>query len=142
VEKRGADVSFRLVLDASVVLSWLLPDEQHPRATALRERAAECDLVVPVVWWFELRNAMLAGERRGRITGAQSDDFLQGVAALPVRVDAAAREAALMQLARGHRLSIYDATYLELALREQRPLATLDRALAAAAEAEGVALAR
>jgi predicted nucleic acid-binding protein len=134
-------VSLSLVLDASVVLSWLLPDEQHPRATALRERAPECDIVVPVVWWFELRNAMLAGERRGRITDAQSDDFLQGVAALPVRVDAAAREAALMQLARRHRLSVYDATYLELALREQRPLATLDRALAAAATAEGVELA-
>ena len=138
MEKRRADVSLPLVLDASVVLSWLLPDEQHPRAVALRERARASVVVAPAVWWFEVRNALLIGERRRRITAAQTDAFLGGLATLPVRLDSAAEEEQMVRLARRHRLSIYDAAYLELAIREVCPLATLDSALAAAAAVEGI----
>jgi predicted nucleic acid-binding protein len=128
------------VLDASVMASWCFPDEFHPRAEAALRRIAVERGVVPVLLWFELRNVLLIGERRNRVTPAQSARFLKYVAELPIEVDYGADENAVLGLALTHQLTVYDATYLELAQRRVLPLATLDKALIQAAQAEGIPL--
>ena len=95
---------------------------------------------MPAIWWFELRNVLLTGERRKGATPAQTDEFLEFVSTLRIYIDNLTNDHAVMALARRHRLTFYDAAYLELAQRESIPLATLDYALARAASAEGVAL--
>jgi len=79
-------------------------------------------------------------ERRKRISESGTDSFLRELARLRFRVDREPEEAAVLRLARSHRLSVYDAAYLELALRQAIPMATLDTQLAAAAAAEGAQL--
>jgi predicted nucleic acid-binding protein len=104
------------------------------------ERVGVEDAVVPAVWWFEVRNLLIANERRGRIDPAGTGMFLAHLARLPIAVDRAPDSGMVMTLARQHGLTVYDAAYLEVALRLVLPLATLDRALAAAAPAAGVEL--
>lgn len=128
------------VLDASVTACWAFPDEQDPRAEAALARIRIEDAVVPSLWWFEIRNILILNERRKRITEAGTSGFLRELARLRVRVDREPEENAVLTLARTWQLSVYDASYLELALREALPLATLDSALAAAAIAEGAGL--
>ena len=88
----------------------------------------------------EIRNVLIVNERRGRIDHAGSTAFLMRLRALRLLQDDAHDEDTIMALARKHRLSAYDAAYLETALRRGDSLATLDRELARAAVAEGVAL--
>jgi predicted nucleic acid-binding protein len=88
-----------------------------------------------------MRNALLNGERRNRTTSQQTAAFLEFLREIPISVALLPDENEVMQLARRHRLSFYDAAYLELALRERLPLATFDDDLIAAAKAEGVLLA-
>lgn len=76
--------------------------------------------------------------RRGRIHPAERDEFLDALEALPLRLDRAADSQEIIDLALQHRLTVYDAAYLELSRRLRLPLATLDRQLARAAEAERV----
>jgi len=83
---------------------------------------------------------MIVNERRGRLDSAQTARALRLLGGLPVAIDTDVEEETLMQLARRHRLTVYDAAYLELALRAGYPLATLDAALAIAARAERVPL--
>ena len=128
------------VVDASVAACWILPDERHPIAEAAFARIASDPGEAPSLWWFELRNLLIVNERRGRLDAAKSTEALLRLAALQVAIVADIDEQALMRLARRHRLTIYDAAYLELALRRGIPLATLDAALAGAARAEGVRL--
>jgi predicted nucleic acid-binding protein len=127
------------VLDASAVIAWALR-EDDPRADLARERARIEDAAVPMLWWFEVRNALIVNERRGRLTEPLTARFLREISRLAVTVDRAPDETALLTLARRHRLTVYDAAYLELALREALPLATLDAQLAAAAQSEAVPL--
>jgi predicted nucleic acid-binding protein len=128
------------VLDASVAACWLLPDERHPVAEAAYKRIANDQAVAPALWWFELRNLLIVNERRGRLDAAKTARALRLLRALPVTIDASVEEETLMQLARHHRLTAYDAAYLELAVRKGLPLATLDSALCVAARAEAVSL--
>jgi predicted nucleic acid-binding protein len=95
---------------------------------------------VPAVWWFEIRNALVANERRGRLTETDTTDFLRGLNRLPVGIDRSPDESALLALARRHRLTLYDAAYLGLAQREGLPLASFDGPLRAAAAVSGVPL--
>jgi len=95
---------------------------------------------VPAVWWFEIRNALVVNERRGRLHQADTARFLRNLTQLAIRIDRAPAEAALLALARQYRLSVYDAAYLELAQREGQVLATLDEALRRAAMEVGVGL--
>ena len=96
--------------------------------------------LAPSLWWFEMRNALIQGERRGRFTETRSARFLRFISRLAITLDRAPDEGRVLALARRHRLTVYDAAYLELAVREALPLATLDAELAAAAQAEQVAL--
>jgi predicted nucleic acid-binding protein len=98
------------------------------------------DAMVPSLWWFEVRNILVVNDYRKRITEAGTNSFLRELVRLRIRVDREPEEGAVLRLARAHRLSVYDASYLELAIREAIPVATLDRQLAAVAVAEGVEL--
>ncbi len=128
------------VLDASVAGCWAFPDEGDARAAAALTRIRTEDALVPSLWWFEVRNILVVNERRKRITEAGTGNFLRELARLRIRVDREPEETAVLRLARTRGLSVYDASYLELALREAAPIATLDGELAAAAIAEGAEL--
>ncbi len=124
------------VIDASIVAAWALLDEDSSRATEALERLRVDPALAPALLFFEVRNVLLVNERRGRLTEAQSAEFLRALSRLPIRIDQSPDETQLMMLARRHRLTVYDAAYLELALRERLPLATLDARLDAAMRAE------
>jgi predicted nucleic acid-binding protein len=127
------------VLDASVTVVWTFADER-PKASHVLARLHDEEAVVPGLWWFEVRNALIVNERRQRISEAQTADSLRDLARLRIVVDHAPDEPSLLALTRRHRLTVYDAAYLELAMRENIPLASLDTALLRAARAEKVRL--
>ena len=131
------------VLDGSVTMVWGFEDEADAYATAILERMPELQAHVPPLWPLEVANALLVGERRRRITPAETARFLTILGGFPIRVDdeaVAHAGADTMHLARAHNLSCYDAAYLELAIRRGLPLASLDGKLKTAAEAVGVPL--
>jgi predicted nucleic acid-binding protein len=130
----------RLVLDASVAACWAFADEDHPIATLTLERLRTEEANAPSLWWFELRNTLIVSERRKRLTEKDSNHFLHDLTKLGVQLDHSPIDADVLRLARTHHLSVYDASYLELALRRACPLATLDKALRKAAKSAGVAL--
>ena len=120
--------------------SWLLPDEENTVSRAAFERLASDDGLAPSLWWFEMRNLLIVNEGRGRIDADRTSRALSLLASLPIVLDFEANEEDLLGLARRHRLTVYDAAYLELALRKGADLASLDTALVAAARADGVVL--
>lgn len=129
------------VLDASVTLGWCFGDEQQRLTDVVNDMLEENEMaLVPQIWWFEIRHAALMGIRRQRVTTERVDGFLQKIADAPIQLKALPDDRAVFDLAHRHRLSFYDAAYLELALRENVALATLDQALARAAATERVAL--
>jgi predicted nucleic acid-binding protein len=128
------------VLDASIALCWAFDDEGHPRADLAMERLADDEAVVPSLLWFEVRNTLIMSERRSRLSEEDSGRFLFLFSQLPVRVDREPVEGSVLSLARKHKITVYDAAYLELAQRESLRLATLDAELVRAARAEGVPL--
>ena len=124
------------VVDASVSACWAFEDEEHPVAAMALDRTRWDKAFAPSLWWFELRNTLVMNERRGRLTQADTAAFLLLLPSFGITLDDAPDEAMVLALARRHRLTAYDAAYLALARRLHAPLATLDRALAAAAIAE------
>jgi predicted nucleic acid-binding protein len=129
------------VLDASTALSWHFDDENAD--TSVAERAFRESVAVPQHWLLEVANGLIRGERRLRTSAQRSERFLAQLAELETEVDPTEPErvaSVLAPLARRHRLSIYDAAYLELAGRRGLALATLDSSLAAAARAVEVEL--
>lgn len=129
------------VLDCSITMTWVLRDESSAVADTTLEQVTTIGGFAPALWWVEVRNVLLIAERRGRLTQEDTSVALRAIEALGIRLDHAPDGAALLRLARTHRLTAYDAMYLELSIRQQRPLATLDRKLSTAAQAEGVVLA-
>lgn len=127
-----------LVLDASVTASWLLEDELDPQAGVAVELVREDGALVPQLWHYEVRNALLAAQRRGRLREDEVPERLDSLGHMPVLTDQEPDLQVAMELANGHGLSFYDAMYLELAFRRQLPLATFDARLARAARAEGL----
>ena len=129
-----------LVIDASVLAAWFFADEEDARIDEVIETVALGEACAPTFFYFEIRNALVINERRGRITPAKSAEYLRDLSHMRIRLEHPADDRALMTLARARKLTIYDAAYLDLALREGLALATLDGALKHAAIAEGVAL--
>ncbi len=127
-----------VVLDASAVVGLALDGEASDAAQRMLDHTVAHGGVVPTLFWYELRNALLMAERRGRATPDGVAAFLADVALLPIAVDDLPRDAVVLQLARQHGLTVYDATFLELAMRIGAPLATLDAALRVAAGRAGV----
>lgn len=128
------------IIDASVATVWVFDDESHPIAdVALAEiRGGGGTGIVTRHWHIEVRNALLMGERRGRIAQEYIGDRLAFLNGLTVQTDTDANLDTVFHLARLHNLTMYDAMYLELAQRQGLPLATLDRRLALAASEAGV----
>jgi predicted nucleic acid-binding protein len=132
-----------LVLDSSVTMAWVYSEETTSAIEAVLEQVTAAGAWVPSLWRLEVANILEMGVRRGRTKAAFRDATLNDLTLLPIQTDAETeRQAwtATLQLAVRHRLTLYDAAYLETALRRRLPLATLDRELRAAAEADGVAL--
>lgn len=122
-----------IVVDASALLCLAFDDEGLPYATAMIDAIRDVGGLAPSILWYELRNALIVNERRGRIQPEQSIAFLALLDELPIASQPVPPEAGVMDFARRFRLSVYDASYLELAVREGSPLATLDGALREAA---------
>lgn len=126
-----------LVPDVSAILSQALDDEDATFSEAVIDAIAADEAIVPTLFWYEIRNALVVAERRKRINATQTTAFLTDLGLLPFSVDDLPREASVLDLARRRALSVYDAAYLELALRKAIPLATLDQKLIDAAKREG-----
>ena len=131
-----------IVVDASVTLSWCFPDEQNSVSLQVLDRLkAGAVALVPGFWSVEVLNSLLVGERRGRITPDQTQTFLRDILSLRPTFDHVSLEqvaGSLQTLCRDHRLTPYDALYVELAMRTQSPLATLDQSQRDAATIMGV----
>ncbi len=134
------------VLDASVAMTWLLKDsaareEAYPFAVLNRLRAPDTVGVVPMTWGLEVANVIARAEAKGQVAEAQSESFIALLHDVAIEVDPNTFTNVLsdtLQLCRRYRLSSYDASYLELALRLGLPLATLDADLRKAASKAGV----
>ncbi len=129
-----------LVVDASVALAWLFDDEKEPRADRVLETIVGEGALVPQLWHLETRNTLLVAERNGRLSPQGVNDRIDALTGLPILTDESPNIQSAFDLARTHRLSFYDAVYLELAKRESAELATLDSALGRAALYEGLSL--
>jgi predicted nucleic acid-binding protein len=132
----------RLVLDCSAVLPWVFGDEATAATDRLLgEMGAGAEAVVPGLWHLEVGNVLVGAMKRKRIDQAGVEAFVTLLQELEIAVDPETSVRAwgkTLDLAQQHRLSVYDAAYLELALRRGLPLATLDKALAGACRAAGV----
>jgi predicted nucleic acid-binding protein len=131
------------VIDASATLPWCFLDEATPEAMALLERLQSAEAWVPSLWRAEVANVLLAAERRQRITATLIAEFLSMLGGLTIRTDPDAEHrihGPVLHLARLHRLTVYDAMYLDLAMHRGLPLATRDGDLCRAARAAQVTL--
>jgi predicted nucleic acid-binding protein len=133
----------RYVLDCSLTMCWAFTDEATPATDELLVAAESSELVVPSIWFMEVGNALNMAQRRNRVTKAQADLFVSKLLSFNVVLDLAPAHRSLTHLrplAQQHNLTVYDAAYLDLAIRLALPLATQDAKLRAAAAAAGVAM--
>ena len=132
------------VLDNSVAMRWFFGDGKPLElnyASAVLDGMKKSAAIVPVTWGLEVANVLSRAEAQGFVTEARSEAFLELLDGLEIEADADTASHALssiLNLARRYRLSAYDASYLELALRKGIPLATLDKDLLKAANKAGV----
>ena len=129
------------VIDASITLSWYFDDEKSLASDQVLEAVGRLGATVPGHWRLEIANSLRTAVRRGRAAPGYRDAVLEQLSSLPIAIDpetAAHAWTATLVLGDKHRLTPYDAAYLELALRRNLPLATLDNALQSAALIEGV----
>ncbi len=130
-----------LVLDSSVTLAWVYSDETTAPVLQIFELLSQGGAWVPGLWRLEVANVLEMGVRRKRHDKNFRDATLADLAQLPIQVDSQTDQqawSATLRLAEKHQLTLYDAAYLELALRRNLPLATLDEDLRRAAEKEKV----
>ena len=132
-----------LVLDSSVTLAWLHSDELTEPVRLVFDRVTSTRAWVPTLWRLEVANALHMAVRRGRIDANFRDASLSDLALLNIATDPETEVFAwstTLQLAQTYQLTVYDASYLELAQRMSLPLATLDQELRHAGQAVGIAL--
>jgi predicted nucleic acid-binding protein len=125
-----------LIVDASILAAWLLPDEMGPNLNEIE--AGHGRFRAPWILWAEFRNVMIAQERRNRIAPVELKEALEIFDNFNIIFDFSPSSQTVIGLAKTYRLSIYDSLYLELAIRTQSALASLDRKLIEAAKIEGV----
>ena len=106
-----------LVLDCSIVLAWCLEDEQNPFAERAMQITTERGAIVPGIWWYELRNALVVNERRGRLSAGDTRATLADLEDMSIARDIDHNDDSVLDLSRRHGLSVYDAAYLEVAVR-------------------------
>jgi predicted nucleic acid-binding protein len=126
------------VVDASIVAAWLLPDESNELAEHARLAMKSEDAFAPDLLLHEIRNILVIAERRNRLTADGAASLLAGLRKIPLIIVEMKDDLGILQLAREHRLSGYDATYLALAVAQNTALVTLDRKLGAAAHVAGL----
>jgi predicted nucleic acid-binding protein len=132
-----------LILDCSTTLAWVYSDETTAPVRAAFDLVSQSGAWVPALWRLEVANVLEISTRRGRHDADFRDATLADLAQLPIQVDGETDSQAwgdTLQLAERHQLTLYDAAYLELALRRNLPLATLDRDLRRAAGSAKVPL--
>ena len=125
------------VIDNSVVMAWWFKDETSQYADNILDRLEDSSGFVPSIWPLEVCNVLLVAERKKRISEAGSTRFIALLAELPIIVEQESPERMIKEifaLARKHKLSSYDASYLDLAMRKGLPIATLDKNLLSAAK--------
>jgi predicted nucleic acid-binding protein len=127
------------VLDASITGAWLFADERTEKVLALFRDLVDAPAVVPALWHTETTHLLLVAERRNRITAGASAALLGLLGDLQIETDddPSRTGGPILDLARRHGLTGYDATDLDLAVRRQLPLATRDAALIRAAQTLG-----
>jgi predicted nucleic acid-binding protein len=124
------------VVDASFAAAWCFEDEVTVSTEAQLDRCARAGAFVPSIWKFEIANLLRTAERKGRITEADADRSLEFLLELAIEDEGTSNVVCwqdVVPIARQHTLTIYDASYIELALRLQLPLATRDKEMIAAA---------
>jgi predicted nucleic acid-binding protein len=130
------------VLDASVALAWALPDEDSERADLLLDAAPSgIQFYVPVLWWYEVANALVVAYHRRRITEAEVSRIMELYGMMPIKTELSLGVDSMWRfcsLAREYQVSAYDAAYMELAQRLGVGLATLDHHLRLAAMQAGI----
>ena len=130
-----------IVIDASVAIAWCLRDRDGTtRADAVMERASSEAVIVPGLFWHEVRNVLVVAERKERIEADAAERHIERLRTLEFITDDDQDDRQTIALARRHRLSGYDAAYVETGKRLGAKLATLDEKLAAAADGEGVSI--
>lgn len=132
-----------IVIDNSVVMSWCFEDEASDYADSVLNELKITSAMVPSIWPYEVVNVLLVAERRKRLKQAESVQFVTLLSQLSILVDEDSPEKSMkdvLALGRETGLSSYDAAYLELAMRNGFPLATIDKKLTAAAKAVDVNL--
>lgn len=125
------------VLDCSVTMAWCFEDEANTYAESILDQWQEGVAIVPTIWPLEVANVLLMAERKKRINKIKSATFKNALSSLPITVDHTSHNNALntiIELARKTKLSVYDAAYLEIALNEEIPICSLDKALVKAAK--------
>jgi predicted nucleic acid-binding protein len=125
------------VVDNSVVMSWCFKDETNKYGDAVLNRLAESTAIVPPIWPLEVVNVLLVAERRNRLKQVDSVRFITLLSQLPIVVEHEGSERKmkdLLALGRANNLSSYDAAYLDLSMRKDCPIATLDKKLIEAAK--------
>jgi predicted nucleic acid-binding protein len=128
-----------VVLDASVALAWMLRSQATPEATAFLIAEDARAFEVPAIFEWEVRNVLLSLERRGSLSEPEYGQAEAIYDRLDLRYNAPVTDMSdLSALARKARLSLFDASYLALALDRRWPLASRDEALLGAAMAAGV----
>jgi len=130
-----------IVVDASIASAWLFAEQRAADLIAIARSVAAGGASAPALFVLEVRNVILMYERRKRIDRAMADRLLDRIGRVGILIDergAGERISAVVEIARHHSLTVYDATYLELARRLGARLASLDAQLRAAAAAEGI----
>jgi predicted nucleic acid-binding protein len=132
-----------IVVDASVALAWCFPDEESAYANSILVALENQTILVPAIWSVEIANALVVGERRKRIRRPEMGRFLELLKVLSIVEDRQMFADAInnfLALAQLHKLTAYDAAYLDLAARFAVPLATLDGELQKAARTAGIGI--
>lgn len=129
-----------IVVDASMAIAWLLPDERTTASMDVLQRLSSEQGLVPTIFRHEVRNILLVSERRRRVSADEVDEILSGLAHTSIEDNGPGDDHRVMALARAYGLTAYDAAYVSLALSTGSSVATLDKAMAAAARACGVPL--
>jgi predicted nucleic acid-binding protein len=129
-----------IVVDNSIVMSWCLADESDPLADRAMQHVTEDGAVVPGIWWYELRNALIVNERRGRLDAADTTGTLTDLREMSIAFDWEHDDSVIVALARRCDLSVYDAAYIEVAQRRGLRMVSLDRRLCQAATTSHVPL--
>ncbi|MGH7714405.1 MAG: type II toxin-antitoxin system VapC family toxin [Vulcanimicrobiaceae bacterium] len=129
-----------LVLDASITASWIFADERDAYATQVAEKVAAGRGLVPALWRWEIQNVLLSAHRAKRINETELAQYVSDLQELNIEVDLDPKFGVELSIARHHGLTVYDAAYLELAMRRNCKLATKDDELRRAAESAGLYL--